>query len=126
MSWGSGSPRLNRATASPVTAQIRTGSTIGVTGSWTCPDLSDFQQFEAESLDLSENAEQRGPILKPTGEHGLAAHHLIRHRRKSRQGGGSEPTLDPDRVQARPGGHALMLPPNRVSRLRRNPVIAPP
>jgi hypothetical protein len=49
----------------------------------------------------------------------------MRHRRESRQGGGSEPTLDPDRVQARPGGHALILPPDPVSGLRRNPVIAP-
>jgi hypothetical protein len=85
--------------------------------------LSELEQLEAEPFNLGEDAEQRGPIFKPTGEHGLAADHLMRHRRKGRQGGGSEPTLDPDRVQARPCGHGLILPPNRVSLRRRNPVI---
>src|SRR6266436_6970622 len=94
-------------------------------GLWTRPDLSDFQQLEAEPFDLHDNAEQSGPIFKPTGEHGLAADQLIRHRGKSRQGGGSELTLDPDRVYARPCGHAAILPGDRVSRLGRNPVIGP-
>jgi len=42
----------------------------------TRPDLSELEQLEAESLDLGENAEHRGLIFKPTGEHGLAAHQL--------------------------------------------------
>lgn len=75
---------------------------------WTSLDLSDLEQFEAESFDLRENAEQRGPVFKPTREHGLAAHQLMRHRGKSGQGGGSEPAPDPDGVQARPrGGHRM-------------------
>ena len=37
------------------------------------PDLSQFEQFEAERLDLRKHAEQGGPILEQTGEHGLAA-----------------------------------------------------
>jgi len=53
--------------------------------------LSDLQQLEADSADLRENAKQRGPIFKPTGEHGLAAHHLIRNRRKA------EKTVAPSR-----------------------------
>ena len=42
----------------------------------TSPDLSELEQLEAESFDLGEDAEQRGLIFEPTGEHGLAAHHL--------------------------------------------------
>jgi hypothetical protein len=38
--------------------------------------LSELEQLEAESFDLGEDTEQRGLIFKPTGEHGLAAHHL--------------------------------------------------
>src|SRR5260221_441594 len=60
----------------------------------------------------------------PTGEQGFAVLQLMRHRGKGGQRGGSEPTLDPDRVQARPGGHAAIMPPDRVSRPHRNPVIA--
>jgi hypothetical protein len=38
--------------------------------------LSELEQLEAESFDLGEDAEHRGLIFKPTGEHGLAAHQL--------------------------------------------------
>jgi hypothetical protein len=38
--------------------------------------LSELEQLEAESFDLGEDAEQRGLIFKPTGEHGFAAHQL--------------------------------------------------
>ena len=36
-------------------------------------DLPQFEQLEAERLDLREDAEQRGPIFEQAGEHGLAA-----------------------------------------------------
>ena len=52
-------------------------------------DLSKFEQFEAERLDLRKDAEQRGPILEQTGEQGLAAFQLRHHRGKGRQGGSS-------------------------------------
>ncbi|WP_324340070.1 hypothetical protein [Baekduia sp.] len=87
------------------------------------PDLSEFEQLEAERLDLRNDAEHRGPVLERTGEHGLAALQLRHHRRKGRQGGSSEPALYPDRVQARRCGHAVILPPDLVSRRRRNLVI---
>ena len=87
-------------------------------------DLSDLEQHEAERFDLRKDAEQRGPIFKPTGEHGLAAPQLRRHRGKRGQGGGSEPPLYPDRVQARRCGHLIILQPDLVSRRRRNLVIA--
>jgi hypothetical protein len=35
---------------------------------WCCPDSADLDQFEAECFDLREDAEQRGPIFKQTGE----------------------------------------------------------
>src|SRR3979411_2782987 len=48
----------------------------------------------------------------------------MHHRRKGGQGGSSEATLYPDRVQARwCGGHAGMLQPDLVRRRRRNLVI---
>jgi hypothetical protein len=77
--------------------------------------LPNFQQFEAESFDLRENAEQCRSVFNPTGEHGLGADQLMRHRRKSRQGGGPELTFDSDCVQDSPCGRAVILPPDRVS-----------
>ena len=85
--------------------------------------MSKFEQFEAKRLDLRKDAEQRGPILEQTGEHGLAALQLGHHRGKGRQGGNSEPALYPDRVQARQRGHVTILQPDLVSRRRRNLVI---
>jgi len=38
--------------------------------------LSELEELEAETFDLAEDAEQRGLIFKPTGEHRLAAHYL--------------------------------------------------
>jgi hypothetical protein len=70
------------------------------------PDLAQFEKFEAERFDLRNDAEHRGPIFKQAGEHGLAAGQLRDHRGERGQGGSSEPTLYPDRVQARRGGHA--------------------
>jgi hypothetical protein len=87
--------------------------------------LSKFEQFEAERLDLRNDAEQRGPILQQAGEHGLAAVALTHHRRKGRQGSSSEPAPYPDRVQARLCGHAIILQPDLVSGRRRNLVIVP-
>ena len=86
-------------------------------------DLSKFEQFEAERLDLRNDAVQRGPILEQAGEHRLAAFQLRHHRGKGRQGGRSEPALYPDRVQARRCGHAIIVQPDLVSRRRRNLVI---
>jgi hypothetical protein len=85
--------------------------------------LSEFEQFEAERLDLRQDTEQRGPILEQAGEHGLAAFQLRHHRGKGREGGGSESALYPDRVQARRCGHAVTLQPDVVSRRRQNLVI---
>jgi hypothetical protein len=89
----------------------------------TTVDLSKFEQFEAERLDLRKDAEQRGPILEQTGEHGLTAFQLRHHRGKSRQSGSSEPAPYPDRVQARRCGHAIIVQPDLVSRRRQNLVI---
>jgi hypothetical protein len=86
--------------------------------------LPQLDQFEAERLDLRKDAEQRGPILQQTGEHGLAAFGLRHHRGERRQGGSSEPALYPDRVQAWRCGHPTILQPDLVSRQRRNLVIA--
>ena len=87
-------------------------------------DLSQFEQLEAERFDLRNDAEQGGPIFKQAGEHGLAAPQLRNHRGEGGQSGSSEPTPDPDRVQARPCGHGMIVLPDPVSRLRRNLVIA--
>jgi hypothetical protein len=85
--------------------------------------LAQFEQIEAERLDLRKDAEQRGPIREQAGEHGLAALQLRHHRGKGGQGGGSKPTPYPDRVQARKCGHASILHPDLVSWRRRNLVI---
>src|SRR2546423_14549552 len=68
-------------------------------------DVPDFEQFEAEGLDLRQGAEKRGAVLQHTREDGLAALALGRHRRKGREGGRSEPALYPDRVHAQLRGH---------------------
>jgi hypothetical protein len=86
-------------------------------------DLSEFEQFEPERLDLREDPEQRGPILEQAGEHGVPAFQLRHHRGKGGEGGSSEPALNPDRVQARQCGHWVMLQPDLVSPRRRNLVI---
>jgi hypothetical protein len=85
--------------------------------------LADFEQFETKRLDLREYAEQRGAILEPTGEHGLAILEVGRHRGKRGQGGGSEPAPYPDQVKAREPRHMSILRPDRVSRRRRDPMI---
>jgi hypothetical protein len=87
------------------------------------PDLTEFEQFEAERLDLRKDAEQCGPILEQAGEHGLAAFQLGHHRGKGGEGGSPESALYPDRVQAGRCGHAVMLHPDLVSRRRQNLVI---
>jgi hypothetical protein len=42
--------------------------------------LSEFEQFEAERLDLRNNTEDRGSIFEQAREHGLAAFQLRHHR----------------------------------------------
>ena len=85
--------------------------------------LSDFNQFEAERFDLGNDTEQRGPVFKQAGQHGLAALALTRHRGERGQGGDSETAFDPDRVQAGRCVHAAIMQPDLVSRRRRNLVI---
>ena len=43
-------------------------------GRW--PDSAKFEQFEPKRFYLRQNSVHRGAILKPAGEHGLAAPHL--------------------------------------------------
>jgi hypothetical protein len=86
-------------------------------------DLPQFEKLEAEGLDLREDAEHRRLILKKAGEHGLTAVQLRHHRGEGGQGRHSEPTPDPDRVQARRRGHTMSVRPDLVSRRRRNPAI---
>ena len=85
--------------------------------------MAQFEQIEAEPLDLLKDAEQRRPIREQAGEHGLAALQLRHHRGKGGQGGSSEPTPYPDGVQVGQRGHATIVQPDLVSRRRRNPVI---
>jgi hypothetical protein len=86
-------------------------------------NLAQFEQLETERFDLRKDAEHGGPIFKQAGEHGLADLQLSHHRGEGGQDGSSEPTPDPDRVQARRYGHAMIVQPDLVSRRRRNPVI---
>jgi hypothetical protein len=44
--------------------------------------LPEFNQLEAERLDLRKDAEHGGPIVEQAGEHGLAALYLRDHRGK--------------------------------------------
>ena len=85
--------------------------------------MPELEKFEPERLYLRNDAEQRRPILDQAGEHGLAVLQLGHHRGEGRQGGSSEPALDPDRVQARRSGHGVIVSLDLVSRHRRNPVI---
>jgi hypothetical protein len=93
---------------------------------WWRPDRANFDQIETERLDLPEDAEQRGPILKESGKHGLTFLKRRCQRGKGREGGWSEPAFDPDGVQAGRFNHALILPPHVVSLRRRNLVIVRP
>ena len=43
---------------------------------------AELEQLEVERFDLCKDAEQRGPIFKPTGEHGLVCVQLRHHRGK--------------------------------------------
>ena len=81
------------------------------------------EKLEAERFDLRDNAEQRRPICKQACQHGLAACQLTHHGGEGGQSGSSESTPDPDRVQARRCGHAVIVRPDPVSRRRRNLVI---
>jgi hypothetical protein len=102
---------------------IRSGAWAYFTRCRSRRDLSEFEQFEAERFDLRKDAEHSGAVLEQAGEHGLAALHLGHHRGKGGQAGSSEPAPYPDRVQAWRCGHAIILQPDLVSRLRRNLVI---
>ena len=87
------------------------------------PDLAQFEKFEAERFDQRNDAEHRGSIFEPAGEHGLAARQLRHHRGEGGQSGSPEPTPYPDRVQALRCGHGIIVRPDLVSRRRRNQVI---
>src|SRR6476659_5975362 len=89
-------------------------------------DLPEFDQMEAERLDLRRDAERRGLIFERPDQHGIAALRLGRHRGKGGQRGRSEPASDPDCVQARGRGHAPIVEPDMVSPRRRDQVIALP
>ena len=99
------------------------GAQLGLMdGRW--PDSAKFEQFEPERFYLRQDSVHRGAILKPAGEHGLAAPHLRPHGRKRGQSGSSEPPPDPDHVLAAGlRGHAVILGPDRVSGRHRNPVV---
>ena len=86
-------------------------------------DLSEFDQFEPERLDLPNDAEYGGAVLERAGEHGVAAFQLRRHRWEGRQRGCPESASNPDHVQARQRGHAVIVRLDLVSRLGRDPVI---
>src|SRR4051794_34030675 len=51
------------------------------------PDLSEFEQFEPECLDLPDDAEHRRPIFKRSSQLGLAVFQLTHHRGEGRQRG---------------------------------------
>ena len=61
-------------------------------------ELADLKQVEAERLDLGQHAEQRRPVQE-AGEHSVGALPLRHQRWERGQPGGTEVTLDPDRVQ---------------------------
>jgi hypothetical protein len=86
-------------------------------------DSPEFEELEAQRLDLPDNAEHRRAILKQTGEHGVAAQVLRDHRGKGRLARGSKPALDSDRVQTRRCDHTVIMRPGLVSRRRLNLVI---
>lgn len=94
------------------------------TGSLALGQLAKFDKIEAERFDLRKDAVNSGPIFEQSGEHGFAALQLRRHRGEGGQSGRSEPTLDPDRVQALRCDHGVIVQPDLVSRQRRNVVIA--
>src|SRR3954471_24580384 len=60
---------------------------------WSRPDLSEFEQFEPERLDLPNDAEHRRAIFKQSSQLGLGALRLRQHRREGRQLGCPESAL---------------------------------
>ena len=88
-------------------------------------DPSDFEQFEAEGLDLQEDAEHRGAIFKQAGQHRLAVLQLRLHRGKGGESGRAELAAYADRVKARRFGHAVIVRADLVSRGHRNLMILP-
>ena len=86
-------------------------------------DPSDFEQFEAEGLDLQEDAEHRGAIFKQAGQHRLAVLQLRLHRGEGGESGRAELAAYADRVQARRFGHAVIVRADLVSRGHRNLMI---
>jgi DNA-binding MarR family transcriptional regulator len=63
------------------------------------PGLVGVRAIQAERLDLGKDAEQRRPILKQAGEHGLAAFQLRLHQGKCGEAGSSESAPYPDRTR---------------------------
>jgi hypothetical protein len=85
--------------------------------------LFEFEQVQAEGLDLRKNAEQCRSVLQRAGEYRLVVLQLGHHRGKGGQGGSSKPSLYPNRVQARRRGHVVIMYPDPVSHLRPDQVI---
>jgi hypothetical protein len=85
--------------------------------------LFEFEQVQAEGLDLREDAEQCRSVLQRAGEYRLVVLELGHHRGKGGQGGSSEPSLYPNRVPARRSGHLAIMYPDPVSRLRPDQMI---
>jgi hypothetical protein len=86
-------------------------------------ELAYLEQVEAEGLDLSQDAVQRGLVQEP-GEHGVRPVPPRRHRREPGQHGGAEVPVDPDHV---PGGcrvHDAMVKGWQVKPHHQDPVTA--
>ena len=84
-------------------------------------DLAQLEKLEAEGLDLGKDAEDRGLVFKPAGEHGFTAVQVSHHRGEGGQTSRSKPTPYPDRVPAWWRSHAMIVLPHLVNRRRRIP-----
>ena len=63
--------------------------------------LSEFEQVQAERLDLRNDAEQCRSVLQGAGEYRLVFLELGHHQGEGGQGGSSKPSLYPNRVEVR-------------------------
>jgi hypothetical protein len=82
---------------------------------WWRPEWANFDQIEAERLDLPEDAEQRGSILEQPCQDSLAALEGRHQRWKGRERGRSEPASYPDAEQTGRFTHTPILPRHMVS-----------
>jgi hypothetical protein len=89
--------------------EVRWALIAATTGSPSWPDLAQFDQFQAECLNLREDAEHCRAVREQSGEYGLSGVDVMDHRGKGGERGRPKAALDADGVKVVLSAHAIIV-----------------